>query len=69
MRSMGWIMQIEKVTTNGPFSVNLVTAENLERLQGIPILFVAGADNVFYVPENTDTSYTTLCNTHGRQLY
>lgn len=72
MRSMGWIMhcgQIEKVTTNGPSRESLVTPENLERLKGIPILFVAGADNIVYTPDNTDTSYTTLCNVHGRKWY
>lgn len=57
------------VTTNAPASTNLVTPENLRRLKGIPILFISGAENAVYTAENTDVSYTTLCNEHGRQWY
>lgn len=56
------------VTTNDP-SVSLVTPENMDRLKGIPILFLSGTGNMVFTVENTDASYTTLCNAHGRQWY
>jgi hypothetical protein len=46
-----------------------VTPENLHRLKGIPILFLSGARNMVFTGENTDTSYTTLCNLYGKQWY
>ncbi|KAF7543933.1 hypothetical protein G7Z17_g10345 [Cylindrodendrum hubeiense] len=57
----------EKVMTNEPALVNLVTPENLARLKGVPILLFSGEKNTVYTPENTDISYTTLCNANGRQ--
>jgi hypothetical protein len=57
------------VTTNEPTSANLVTPENLRRLKGIPILLLSGTGNMVFTPENTDISYTTLCNTHGKEWY
>lgn len=39
---------------------DLVTPENIERLRGIPILFIRGSDNSVYDPENLLTSYSTL---------
>jgi hypothetical protein len=72
MRSLGWLMncgQLEKVTTSEPTSTNLVTPENINRLKGIPILFFSGTENMVFTAENTDISYTTLCQAHGRQWY
>lgn len=72
MRSLQWLMnagRLECVTTNEPRSANLVTPENIERLKGIPILFLSGTGNMVFTAENTDTSYTTLCNAHGKEWY
>jgi hypothetical protein len=71
MQSLKWLTncgRIEKVTTNNP-NANLVRAENMSRLKEIPILFLSGAENMVFTAENTDTSYTALCNAHGRQWY
>jgi hypothetical protein len=57
------------VTTNAPASANLVTPENIDRLKGIPILFLSGTGNMVFTAENTDISYTTLCHAHGREWY
>ncbi|KAF4120343.1 Choline dehydrogenase or related flavoprotein [Geosmithia morbida] len=59
----------EQVQTNAPDSTNLVTPNNLRRLAGIPMLFVAGSKNTVFLPENTDTTYTMLCSVHGKQWY
>lgn len=72
MRSLQWLMESgrkESVLANGPAFTNLVTPENLERLKGIPILFLSGTGNMVFTAENTDISYTTLCNVHGRDWY
>ncbi|PVH68463.1 alpha/beta-hydrolase [Cadophora sp. DSE1049] len=72
MRAHEWLMSTGRlgcVTTNAPTSINLVTPENIDRLKGIPILFFSGSENWVFTPENTDISYTTLCNAHGRQWY
>lgn len=72
MRGLGWLMNagnIERVTTNQPGGVDLVTPENIARLKGLPILFLSGTGNMVFTAENTDTSFTTLCNAHGRQDY
>ncbi|KAH7143579.1 hypothetical protein EDB81DRAFT_947639 [Dactylonectria macrodidyma] len=72
MRSLSHLMemgQADTVLTNAPALVNLVTPENLARLQGVPILFFSGEKNTVYAPESTDISYTTLCKAHGRQWY
>lgn len=72
LKTMGWLTnagRVGHVTTNEPANENLVTPENIERLKGIPILFIAGSDNVVFVPENTDTTFTTLCRAHGKQWY
>lgn len=72
MRSLAWLMNAgseEHVTTNEPESTSLVTPENIERLKGIPILFLSGTGNMVFTAENTDRSYTTLCHAHGRNWY
>ncbi|PWY90103.1 FAD/NAD(P)-binding domain-containing protein [Aspergillus heteromorphus CBS 117.55] len=72
MRSLQWLMktgQLENVAANGPAYTSLVTPENIDRLKGIPILFLSGTGNMVFTAENTDISYTTLCNAHGREWY
>lgn len=70
--SLRWLIttgHAGNVAGNLPSTTNLVTPENIERLKGIPILFLSGSQNKVFAPENTDTSYTTLCNAHGRRWY
>jgi len=70
MRSLEWLMRagrMECVTTNK--GDKLVTPANVERLKGIPILFLSGTGNRVYTAENTDTSYSILCNAHGKRWY
>jgi hypothetical protein len=70
MRSLEWLMRsgrVGSVTTN-EFE-KLVTRENIERLRGIPILFLSGTGNMVYTAENTDVSYSILCDAHGKELY
>ncbi|KAM0556073.1 hypothetical protein ACHAPJ_006061 [Fusarium lateritium] len=70
MKSLSWLTStgaLEKVTNNEGW--DLVTPENIARLAGIPILFLSGTGNMVFTAENTDTSFTTLCNAHGRNLY
>ncbi|PYH96670.1 FAD/NAD(P)-binding domain-containing protein [Aspergillus ellipticus CBS 707.79] len=72
MRSLQWMMEtgrLENVAANGPAYANLVTPENLERLKGVPILFLSSTANMVFTAESTDISYTTLCNAHGREWY
>jgi hypothetical protein len=72
MQSLAWLMnagQNEAVTINEPASTSLVAPENLERLKGLPILFLSGTGNMVYTADNTDVSFTTLCHAHGRQRY
>jgi hypothetical protein len=72
MNTMSWLMkcgQLGTLTTNAPSHTNLATPEGIERLKGLPILFVTGADNMAYTAETMDVSYTTLCHAHGRQWY
>ncbi|KAK5676539.1 hypothetical protein LTS10_010840 [Elasticomyces elasticus] len=40
--------------------VSLVTNRNLDRLKGIPILFISGSDNVVFTPEATEQSFAIL---------
>lgn len=72
MDSLSWLIDTghhEQVQSNAPASTNLVTDENMQRLAGIPILFLTGSKNRVFAPENTDKSYTLLCHAHGRELY
>jgi choline dehydrogenase-like flavoprotein len=55
------------VVDNGRES--LVTPNNLQRLQGLPILFISGSENVVYKPQNTDKSYTVLTTKFGYGNY
>ncbi|EHY60577.1 hypothetical protein ABEF92_002714 [Exophiala dermatitidis] len=72
--SMNSLSQLMYQGTHGEVTNNilesLVTPENLQRLRGLPILFISGSDNVVYTPENTDKSYTTLTGIFGMsELY
>ncbi|KIW32573.1 uncharacterized protein PV07_04103 [Cladophialophora immunda] len=71
--SMNALNQLMYQGTHGYVTNNilesLVTPANLQRLRGLPILFISGADNVVYTPENTDRSYTTMTTTFGQKGY
>ncbi|KAJ5169647.1 uncharacterized protein N7500_002430 [Penicillium coprophilum] len=47
----------------------LLTPESLQRLQGIPILFISGTDNQVFKPETTLKDYELLRRTFGERLY
>ncbi|CAI7568320.1 unnamed protein product [Penicillium glandicola] len=47
----------------------LLTAENLQRLKGLPILFVSGMDNQVFNPESTLKDYELLRRKFGERLY
>lgn len=53
----------------GNDSCPLLTAENLQRLQGLPILFVSGTDNQVFNPESTLKDYELLRRQFGERLY
>lgn len=72
MRCLDWLMKtgdVGEVTTNEPTRLSLVKPENIDRLKGLPILFLSGTGNMVYTEENTDKSYTTLCHAHGSEWY
>jgi pimeloyl-ACP methyl ester carboxylesterase len=48
---------------------NLVTDANIARLQGIPILFLSGGDDVVFTPDSTSMSYDDLRERFGTALY
>ncbi|CAI7661418.1 unnamed protein product [Penicillium discolor] len=50
-------------------SCPLLTAENLQRLQGLPILFVTGTENQVFSPESTLKDYELLRRQFGERLY
>ncbi|GME39447.1 glucose-methanol-choline oxidoreductase [Neofusicoccum parvum] len=45
------------------------TDEGLERLRGVPMLFVSGGENVVFDPESTQVSYDVLRRKFGPGLY
>ncbi|CAG8906406.1 unnamed protein product [Penicillium egyptiacum] len=47
----------------------LLTVENLQRLQGLPILFVSGTENQVFNPESTLKDYELLRRKFGERLY
>ncbi|KAL2865963.1 uncharacterized protein BJX67DRAFT_382345 [Aspergillus lucknowensis] len=47
----------------------LLTATNLERLRGLPILFISGAENEVFDPESTLRDYELLRRRFGERLY
>jgi hypothetical protein len=48
---------------------SLVTPKNIERLRGIPILFIHGEKNTCYDPESTMMSYDSLREQLGAENY
>ncbi|KAJ6568346.1 hypothetical protein DFH09DRAFT_983153 [Mycena vulgaris] len=48
---------------------NLVTDANLTRLEGLPMLFVSGGDNVVFDPLSTSMTYDVLRERFGTALY
>ncbi|KAJ7484654.1 hypothetical protein FB451DRAFT_1169687 [Mycena latifolia] len=48
---------------------NLVTDTNLARLQGIPMLFLSGGDNVVFDPVSTSMNYDDMREKFGPALY
>jgi hypothetical protein len=70
---MNSLVQLMHQGTHGEVTNNLfeslVTPANLQRLKDFPILFISGADNVVYTPENTDKSYTTMTTMFGQDGY
>lgn len=50
-------------------SCPLLTPENLQRLQGLPILFVTGTENQVFSPESTLKDYELLRRQFGERLY
>ncbi|KXG53031.1 uncharacterized protein PGRI_000810 [Penicillium griseofulvum] len=65
--------QVVRIGTRGICMDNdsrpLLTAENLQRLQGLPILFVSGTDNQVFNPETTLKDYELLRRRFGEKLY
>jgi hypothetical protein len=50
-------------------SHSLVTDENLQRLQGLPILFISGTENQVFAPESTLKDYELLRRRFGERHY
>lgn len=48
---------------------SLITPSNLDRLKGLPILFIHGSNNAVFTPESTEISLTTLRDAFGAQKY
>ncbi|CAG8030940.1 unnamed protein product [Penicillium salamii] len=48
---------------------SLLTKESLERLQGLPILFISGTDNQVFDPETTLKDYELLRRHFGEKYY
>jgi hypothetical protein len=47
----------------------LLTPENLERLRGLPILFISGTENEVFAPESTLRDYELLRRRFGEEPY
>ncbi|KAL4940401.1 hypothetical protein BDV06DRAFT_20342 [Aspergillus oleicola] len=47
----------------------LVTEGNLERLRGVPIMFISGSDNEVFMPEGTLRDYELLRRMFGEGMY
>ena len=48
---------------------SLITPSNLDRLKGLPILFIHGSNNAVFTPESTEISLTKLQDAFGPQKY
>jgi hypothetical protein len=68
-----FMKQVVRMGTRGICMDNglcpLLTAENLQRLQGLPILFVSGMENQVFNPESTLKDYELLRRRFGERLY
>jgi len=47
----------------------LLTPKNLERLRGVPILFISGTENEVFTPESTLRDYELLRRRFGEEFY
>ena len=47
----------------------LLTSKHLQRLEGVPILFISGTDNEVFNPESTLRDYEMLRRTFGEAMY
>ncbi|KAJ5133283.1 Glucose-methanol-choline oxidoreductase C-terminal [Penicillium atrosanguineum] len=65
--------QVVRMGTKGGCTDNeshcLLTEENLQRLQGLPILFVSGTENQVFNPESTLKDYELLRRRFGERHY
>ncbi|KAJ5666351.1 Glucose-methanol-choline oxidoreductase C-terminal, partial [Penicillium maclennaniae] len=65
--------QVVRMGTKGRCTDNkshsLLTDENLQRLQGLPILFVSGTENQVFNPESTLKDYELLRRRFGERHY
>ncbi|KAJ6162957.1 hypothetical protein N7497_002936 [Penicillium chrysogenum] len=68
-----FMKQVVRMGTRGICMDNglcpLLTAKNLQRLQGLPILFVSGTENQVFNPESTLKDYELLRRRFGERLY
>lgn len=56
-------------TSNPPQPVDLVTPHNLEKLRGLKIQFLYGAENAVWSPQATKRSYDTLRDVYPEGMY
>ncbi|KAI9150826.1 hypothetical protein HJFPF1_10603 [Paramyrothecium foliicola] len=54
-----------QVMSNAPALEQLVSAENVSRLRGFPIMLFVGGDNAVISPAATELTYEQLCEAHG----
>jgi hypothetical protein len=57
------------VTSNAPLFENLTAQDNLQRLEGIPMMLFSGGDNHVLNPRCTDMTYELLRNKFGPNQY
>ncbi|KAL1635047.1 hypothetical protein SLS58_010442 [Diplodia intermedia] len=71
MRMLAETMGMGRVgrVLDGEGADTVVTDEGLERLRGLPILFVSGGANVVFDPESTFITYDLLRRRFGPDLY
>ncbi|KAK7718059.1 hypothetical protein SLS57_006206 [Botryosphaeria dothidea] len=71
MRMLAQTMRMGRVgrLLDGEGRDTFVTEKGLERLRGLPILFVSGGENVVFDPESTFMTYDVLRRRFGPDLY
>lgn len=71
--SMKALTQLMQMGNNGYVMDNegksLVSEANVERLRGVPILFISGGVNAVYTPESTNISYNLFREAFGVDDY